>query len=85
MPRRDGTGPMEQGPLTGRGFGPCGMGLGWRNKSGQGRGMGRYFSCWNWPNNKEEKLRALKGYKQALQEELEDVEQEEKDLEKQGK
>ena len=23
MPRRDGTGPMGEGPMTGRGFGPC--------------------------------------------------------------
>lgn len=26
MPRGDGTGPMGQGPQTGRGFGPCGTG-----------------------------------------------------------
>lgn len=24
MPRMDGTGPLGQGPLTGRGLGPCG-------------------------------------------------------------
>ncbi len=48
MPRRDGTGPMGYGPLTGRGFGFCnranvsrlglglGLGLGW----GLGRGRG---------------------------------------------
>lgn len=49
MPRRDGTGPMGQGPLTGRGMGCCvgvertnrgfeyGMGFG----RGLGRGLGR--------------------------------------------
>jgi hypothetical protein len=28
MPRGDGTGPMGQGPKTGRGLGPCGDGNG---------------------------------------------------------
>ena len=28
MPNRDKTGPLGQGPLTGRGFGPCGGGKG---------------------------------------------------------
>lgn len=27
MPGGDGTGPLGQGPLTGRGLGPCGRGL----------------------------------------------------------
>lgn len=48
MPLRDGTGPLGQGPLTGRGLGPCsgdpvpfipGRGLG----LGRGRGLGRGF------------------------------------------
>ncbi|HSH36299.1 DUF5320 domain-containing protein [Schnuerera sp.] len=26
MARRDGTGPLGMGPMTGRGFGPCGAG-----------------------------------------------------------
>lgn len=49
MPRRDRTGPMGMGPMTGRGFGPCGeIGLprsahpfpGWgsRRRGGPGRG-----------------------------------------------
>lgn len=48
MPRGDGTGPRGEGPLTGRGLGPCntdmqrgesgyGMGAGF----GRGRGLGR--------------------------------------------
>jgi hypothetical protein len=31
MPRRDRTGPAGQGPMTGRGLGPCGMGFKWKN------------------------------------------------------
>ena len=34
MPRRDGTGPVGQGPRTGWGLGPC------------GGGMRRGFGCW---------------------------------------
>ncbi len=40
MPGFDGTGPFGQGPLTGRGLGPCGRGFGWR------RGFGRRFRWW---------------------------------------
>ncbi|HOR57784.1 MAG TPA: DUF5320 family protein, partial [bacterium] len=29
MPRQDGTGPTGQGPMTGRGMGPCGGGMGY--------------------------------------------------------
>jgi hypothetical protein len=56
--------------------------------------MGRYFGSlnegtnermrssfgWNWPNSKKERLEALKEYKKALKEELEDIEKEEKSL-----
>jgi hypothetical protein len=79
MPMYDGTGPMGMGPKTGRGFGPCGFGLGWRRRFGYGRGMGRYFG-WSWPSSREEQLQALKEYKKALKEELEDVEKEEGEL-----
>ena len=40
MPNKDGTGPSGEGPLTGRGLGPCGRGL------GRGRGFGRGFCRW---------------------------------------
>ena len=40
MPGRDNTGPMGQGPKTGRGRGFCG-GRGGRGQGGQGRGWGR--------------------------------------------
>ena len=39
MPNRDGTGPMGQGPLTGRGFGPCCP----QGRRGRSRGFGRGF------------------------------------------
>ena len=41
MPGFDRTGPFGEGPMTGRGLGPCGRGLGVRR--GFGRGMGRGF------------------------------------------
>jgi len=49
MPRRDGTGPMGAGAMTGRGLGPCaasgavqyGAGLGLACRCGFGRGFGR--------------------------------------------
>ena len=68
MPGYDRTGPFGAGPMTGRGFGPCGLGLGWRRRFGAGRGMGRYFGNWNYPQNPKE--------------ELEDVEKEEEELKK---
>lgn len=82
MPGFDKTGPMGQGPMSGRGFGPCGMGLGWRRRFGMGRGMGRYF-CWNWSVTREDQKKALAEYKKALQEEMEDVEKELVSLQKQ--
>ena len=80
MPRFDRTGPMGQGPRTGRGYGPCGLGLGWRRRFGAGRGMGRYFGGWNWPQTKEDQKNALSDYHQALEEELEDVKKEEQEI-----
>lgn len=40
MPNRDGTGPMGQGPMTGRGSGNCGKGNGQRRGMGFGQGKG---------------------------------------------
>ena len=82
MPNFSGTGPTGMGPRTGRGFGPCGLGLGWRKRFGAGRGMGRYFGNWNWPENKEDQSQSLKDYQKALEEELEDVKKESEDLSK---
>lgn len=80
MPGFDQTGPRGMGPMTGRGFGPCGLGLGWRRKFGAGRGLGRYFGGWGWPQTDEEKKKALAEYKKALEEELEDVKKEAEEL-----
>ena len=54
MPYKDGTGPNGQGPMTGRGIGPCsggaramggrGMGRGFGGRRGMGRGMGMGFA-----------------------------------------
>ena len=52
MPRFDQSGPLGQGPMTGRGLGPCGGGLGF------GRGYGRGFGWRRWgyyPPAREEK------------------------------
>ena len=85
MPNRDKTGPMGQGPLTGRGLGPCGQGTG-RNFGrgfgcgrGFGRGLGRYFG-WNQPQTEEEQKQSLVDYRKALEEELEDVKNQESNL-----
>lgn len=82
MPGFDRTGPMGMGPATGRGLGPCGMGLGWRRRFSIGRGLGRYFG-WNWPQTQVDQKKALVDYKKALQEEMEDVEKELAELGKQ--
>jgi len=81
MPGFDKTGPMGMGAMTGRGFGPCGLGLGWRRRFGAGRGLGRYFG-WDFPQTKEDKLKALVDYREALEEELEDVKKEEGEISK---
>lgn len=43
MPQQDKTGPLGQGPLTGRGLGPCGTGAGAGIRRGFGRDMGQGF------------------------------------------
>ncbi len=47
MPQLDKTGPRGQGPLTGRGQGPCGTGLNRGAGRGRGvnRGLGRGWGC----------------------------------------
>jgi hypothetical protein len=82
MPGFNKTGPMGMGPRTGRGFGPCGLGLGWRKRFGAGRGLGRYFGYWNSPQTNQDQKKALSDYRKALEEELEDVKKEEVELSK---
>jgi len=62
MPRVDGTGPMGQGPRTGRGMGPCGGGMGY----------GRGFGGRNFYTRKEE-MEMLKDEQTDLENELKAV------------
>ena len=83
MPGFDQTGPQGMGPLTGRGFGPCGfgrMGFGRGRGLGKGRGLGRYFGWDNGPVSKQDQKKELEEYKKALQEEMEDVNKELADM-----
>ncbi|MDD4937874.1 MAG: DUF5320 domain-containing protein [Candidatus Shapirobacteria bacterium] len=68
MPNRDKTGPMGQGPSTGRGLGLCG---GVRKGFGCGRGFGRGLGF---------SKQSLVDYRKALEEELEDVKNQESNL-----
>jgi len=72
MPRQDKTGPLGQGPMTGRGLGLCGSGM----RRGFGRGFGRRC-CETVPVtlSKEEE-------KKILEAELKEVEVEKREIEK---
>ena len=83
MPRRDGTGPMGAGSMTGRGLGLCtganvvkygaglgmGLGLGLACRRGFGRGFGRGFA-FNHTSSKTQK-ELLNEQKTILQDRLE--------------
>lgn len=83
MPRRDGTGPMGAGSMTGRGLGLCtganalrcgaglGMGLGFGSRRGFSRGFGRSFA-FNSASSKTQK-EILNEQKTMLQERLEEI------------
>ena len=75
MPGRDKTGPEGMGPGTGRGLGPCGLGL-FRGRRASGRGRRLRL----WPRNKNERLEVLREYKKSVEEELEDIKAEEREL-----
>ena len=47
MPKRDGTGPMGQGTMTGRGLGNCNDGEIMNSGFGMGRRFGRGMGCSN--------------------------------------
>lgn len=88
MPWRDGTGPFGEGPLTGRGLGPCGRGMGWRRGFGWGRGFGwrrfrRQFPpiyVENVQLTNEEKRKILKAELEELENEKREIENELKKL-----
>lgn len=71
MPRRNGTGPMGNGPMTGRGMGPCNTNQA-NYTRGFGRGNGRGFGYNLAPVTKED----LEQEKQVLKQRLEAIEKE---------
>jgi len=73
MPRFDGTGPLDAGPGTGWGLGPCGAGMGWRR--GWGRWSGRCLSFRRFISPKNE-LAALEEEEKMLEEELAAIKEE---------
>ncbi len=83
MPKLDGTGPLGQGPRSGRGLGPCGQGQG----LGLGCGMGRFgwggcpyqFNYWRRLSD-QEKLAYLEDEEALLKEELIALQEEKKSL-----
>ncbi|HLD28460.1 MAG TPA: DUF5320 domain-containing protein [Patescibacteria group bacterium] len=76
MPRLDGTGPIGQGPMTGRGFGQCGGGM--ARGGGLGFGWKRCMPmAWRQPAKED-----LEGEKKYLEAELEAVNEELKKLKK---
>jgi hypothetical protein len=84
MPQGDGTGPMGQGPMTGRGMGYCaGFNMPGFANAGFGRGLrrgfGRGFGFRRFPQSVE--LTAEQERK-ILEAELAEVEAEKKELEK---
>jgi hypothetical protein len=95
MPARDGTGPMGQGPLTGRGFGPCGAGRGYGMGFGRGFGRGwgfrpayqpypaRYVPVNYAPENtREQEITALKDEKDMMEQELKGITERIRELER---
>ena len=72
MPRMDGTGPMGQGPRTGRSLGNCqGTGRGLGRSLGKGRGR---FSFADKSLTKEEQKKSLLDEKERIEKELSNLE-----------
>ena len=91
MPAQNGTGPLGQGPMTGRAFGPCNeqaMNFDFRNRYGLGQGRGRrrgapraygrFFGSMSNTNElgQEFELDALKKQKVWLEERIQKLETE---------
>lgn len=75
MPRFDGSGPQGYGPMTGRGMGNCNN-YGMRGGRGM-RGYGRMWGCCPVVTTEERK--------NMLQEELQEIEEAKKEIEKELK
>lgn len=85
MPFRDGTGPLGQGPLTGRGLGPCGTGNYPRRFARFGRGFrARTFArpIYTEPRTKDEEKRWLEQDIEDIEQEMKDLEQEKREIQK---
>ena len=66
MPAQDGTGPLGQGALTGRGLGPCGRGL-------RGFGRGRGFRQMPLELTKEQEKKILEAEKAEIEKQLKEL------------
>lgn len=76
MPRQNGTGPLGYGAGTGRGLGPCGVGMGYGGRRGTGRGMGwrRFWGYYPGPAlSEKDEAGMLAEEASALEEELKNV------------
>jgi len=91
MPSEDMTGPRGAGPLTGRGLGPCGTGLGFRRGfrrygMGFGRGFGRGggvgFRAGFYPQGIQPQVITEAEEKKFLQEDLEALKREMAEVQK---
>ena len=80
MPGFDGTGPYGEGPLTGRGLGPCGRGLGFRRGFGRGMGFGRGLAFGPRVITEAEEKQILQDELKALQEETKEIEKRLKEI-----
>jgi hypothetical protein len=76
MPGRDRTGPLGYGPRTGRGLGPCGMGL----HRGFGRAAWFHGMGYGYQPTREQEIADLKAEKEAVQEELKQIDERLKEL-----
>jgi hypothetical protein len=74
MPAIDKTGPNGQGPLTGRGLGPCGSGF----ARGFGRGCGRRA----YPSVDSTRTITKNQEKEILEQELEEIEAQKEEIKK---
>ena len=81
MPQGDRTGPLGEGPLTGRGFGPCGRGL----RRGLGRGYRRFgFRAAGFEPelSKEQEAKILEAEKAEMEAEIETIKKKLSELKK---
>ncbi len=78
MPGGDRTGPLGDGPMSGRGLGYCGRGLRQRRGFGARRGLGYYAG---YSGNRLEEL-SKEEKRKILEQDLKDLEQERQDVEK---